>query len=729
MFKLLYLFFIFFNITSYGVEKFNIELNRSEKKWIKSYKDKKISIYLDNNTGILNYYSNGDKNGLFPSIINLLEEKTGLTFEILNQETKKFEESIYSGLPDIVMGVKNYKKNIKIYNYIDSSIQLDGVIITRNNYPSIEFKGDNCIKKIVYTKNEKMKNKIIQKYGNQINLVLKSNPEEAVKALLSQEADIYIEDFQEALKYLVKNPQKGVKINYLSNALKTNYYIGGKKEFRPLINIIDKNILKSNLTVDFFYEEASSYTKNKLKISRQLKMYIKNKKELKISIPTFEEFPQLYYIDKENKSKGFLVNYFNDLHNIFGLKVKFKRSNENYKFDIDPFILTVNGKRILSYPEKNLITEPYIQIPLLIFNRNKENYIPYFDNLSKYRIGVVKHSFIEKYLLYKGLKENLIELKNIKEVLHSLSSGKIDILIGDLHQIDYFSKLYNIKNLQIAGTIQDKLELNFGIHKNDKTLYFLINSINSEFSYRINNRKKEFFTEKIKLSKDYKISILITLISSLLLKIIYTYLKNAKNTSLKLKKLTISLVGTLENANTFNDEDTGAHIKRIGKYSMFLGKELKLKPSLVEQIGLYASLHDVGKIGIPDNVLKKPGKLTQSEFEIMKNHVEIGYNLMKDLDIGPVALNIIRYHHEKWNGSGYGKGLKGKEIPIEARIVALADVYDALRQERVYKKAFSHEKSIDIIISESGKHFDPQIIEIFIKKNNAFQKIFEQNLN
>lgn len=100
---------------------------------------------------------------------------------------------------------------------------------------------------------------------------------------------------------------------------------------------------------------------------------------------------------------------------------------------------------------------------------------------------------------------------------------------------------------------------------------------------------------------------------------------------------------------------------------------------------------------------------------------------MKDLEISPVALNIVRYHHEKWNGLGYGKGLKGEEIPMEARIVALADVYDALRQERVYKKAFTHEKSVEIIRSESGEHFDPEIVKIFIKKHKYFQRIFEGN--
>jgi len=255
----------------------------------------------------------------------------------------------------------------------------------------------------------------------------------------------------------------------------------------------------------------------------------------------------------------------------------------------------------------------------------------------------------------------------------------------------------------------------------------LINSLNNEFSYRIKEDKNKFFINKIAIAKDYKLSIVITVVSILLLSFVYNHLRKFKNTSMKLKKLTIGLVETLENANTFNDEDTGSHIKRINKYSKFLAKELQLESILIENIGLYASLHDVGKIGIPDNILKKPGKLTVEEFEIMKTHVEIGYNLMKDLEISSVALNIVRYHHEKWNGAGYGKGLKGEEIPIEARIVALADVYDALRQKRIYKDPFTHEKSVEIIRSESGKHFDPKLVEIFIKKHRHFERIFDGN--
>jgi HD-GYP domain-containing protein (c-di-GMP phosphodiesterase class II) len=544
---------------------------------------------------------------------------------------------------------------------------------------------------------------------------------------LSKEADIYIDDLEDALRYLTENPNNNVKLNYLSNTINTEYYTGGKAEFQPLIDIIERIFKNKDLTMKFFHEETLSYTKNKLEISNEIEKYIKNKSKIKVLLPSFEKFPQLYYINGDKGPEGFLNNYFYEINKILGVEIEFERKNIDLDFDVNPFILSVNGEELITENEDILITEPYTQMPLLIFNGSDEGYVPYFDNLKKYRIAVIRNSFIEKYLLYKGLGNSLIRFKNIEEVLTAVSSKKADILIGELQQIDYFSKIYNVRNLQVAGAIQDKLELSFGVPKEDKTLYFLINSLNNKFSYQIKEGKNKFFIQKIEIAKDYKLSIIISVISIFLLSFIYNHLRKFKNTSMKLKKLTIGLVETLENANTFNDEDTGAHIKRLNQYSELLAEELKMANSFVNEIGLYASLHDVGKIGISDNILKKPGKLTEEEFETMKNHVEIGYNLMKDLDISPVALNIVRYHHEKWNGLGYGKGLKEEEIPIEARIVALADVYDALRQERVYKKAFTHEKSVEIIRSESGRHFDPEIVKIFIKKHKNFERIFEGN--
>ena len=536
MYKLLlYIFFIFLSVSAYGAKELNVKLDRSEKKWINANKNKKISIYLDEDRGILNYYLKDEMKGIFPYLIKGLETNTGLKFQIVNEETKDFESSIDDGIPDIVMGVEDYKRNPKIYHYIDKPIELDGVMITRKDYPLIDFREDNSGKTIVYKKGDQIKNKIPQKYRNQIKFISKSSQEEAIKAILSKEADIYIEDYQEALKYLIKHPNNGVKINYLSDVLKTDYYIGGKEEFKPLISIINKIFQKKILTTKFLYNESLDYTRGKLEISKKLEKYLKNKKMIKVLIPSFEEFPQLFYINKNGEREGFLKNYFIEIDKILGLKVEFKKEELDSEIDINPFILSVNGNELIENGQKVLLTEPYVQIPLLIYNNKDDNYIPYFDTLKKYNIGVVKNSFVEKYLIYKRLGNNLIRFESIEEVIKALSSKKVDILIGELQQINYFSSLNGIKNLKVAGIVQDKLELSFGVSKKEEELYFLINSIDSDFAYRITKDRKEFFSKKIELAKDYKLSLFITLISIVLLSIIYNHLRKAKKTSAKLK--------------------------------------------------------------------------------------------------------------------------------------------------------------------------------------------------
>lgn len=169
------------------------------------------------------------------------------------------------------------------------------------------------------------------------------------------------------------------------------------------------------------------------------------------------------------------------------------------------------------------------------------------------------------------------------------------------------------------------------------------------------------------------------------------------------------------------DEDTKNHINRVGSLSGFIAEKLNLAPELIKDIKTYSPLYDIGKIYIPLDILKKPGKLTPEEWEIMKKHTSYAFKLLGNNEYFNTALNIALYHHEKYDGSGYPFGLSEKAIPVEASIVSVVDVYDALRSKRPYKEAFSHEKTMDIIINgderTSPKHFNPHILEVL--KNNS----------
>jgi putative two-component system response regulator len=184
------------------------------------------------------------------------------------------------------------------------------------------------------------------------------------------------------------------------------------------------------------------------------------------------------------------------------------------------------------------------------------------------------------------------------------------------------------------------------------------------------------------------------------------------------------------------DADTGDHLKRVQVFCRLIAEKLRMdinhnnsiNAEYVDNLQKASPLHDIGKVGIRDAVLLKPGKLTPEEFEEMKAHTAIGAKTLEEVyqrysnnQFIKIGIEIARSHHEKWDGSGYPDGLRTEQIPLSARIMALADVYDALRSKRIYKDAYSHEKALKIIVLDSGKHFDPSVTEAFLKVEQEFE--------
>jgi two-component system response regulator RpfG len=184
----------------------------------------------------------------------------------------------------------------------------------------------------------------------------------------------------------------------------------------------------------------------------------------------------------------------------------------------------------------------------------------------------------------------------------------------------------------------------------------------------------------------------------------------------------------LAKAGEYRDEETGNHILRMARYSRLIAEELGLISDHCGLIELAAPMHDIGKIGIPDHILQKPGKLSPEELVIMKTHPLIGFQILQDSPSKYLMMGatIALSHHEKYDGSGYPHGKRGDDIPLEARIVAVADVYDALTSNRPYKKAWTNEDSLAYLTSNSGKHFDPACVEAFVAQYSKIIQIQNQ---
>lgn len=196
------------------------------------------------------------------------------------------------------------------------------------------------------------------------------------------------------------------------------------------------------------------------------------------------------------------------------------------------------------------------------------------------------------------------------------------------------------------------------------------------------------------------------------------------------------LIFSLTKLAAYRSGETGAHLHRVREYCRILGTDLMenqpslgLSRSTVEEIAKVSPLHDIGKVGVPDSILHKPGKLTATEFELMKTHAELGGRLLREVyaQTGSsylfLAYEIAMYHHERWDGSGYPRGLKGEEIPLPARMMALADVFDALVSRRSYKEPFDFDEAVAVVQESKGGHFDPALVESFLRTTAAWRAV------
>lgn len=380
------------------------------------------------------------------------------------------------------------------------------------------------------------------------------------------------------------------------------------------------------------------------------------------------------------------------------------------------YLINIFKEEIIINNIRNIVSKEYVVeniIEKLFYEINKifkiERIGVAFVDYEK-KLIFAEHGFAPNINIRLGPGFNVkIEETNLKNIIKE----KKPIILDDLER--EFEKKPNSKSLLLL-----KEE---GI-KSNITLPLILDNNVFGFLFLSSNKKNYFQKSNLKISNKIAYDLSILLEKSYLTKIIFA-------------KMTNTFAALVEQ----KDNETGNHIIRMVKYSVIISKNLlnhtnpnyKVTTSFIRDIENHASSHDIGKVGIPDAILKKPGKLNEEEWNIMKTHSQKGGDIFASLNEGldgfsksfyKIAENIARYHHEKWDGSGYPKGLKGQEIPLCARIVAIADVFDALSSKRVYKEAFSFDKSVDMIKEQKNKHFDPVLVDIFTDNLKDIKEVY-----
>ncbi|MHB1117364.1 response regulator [Sideroxydans sp.] len=315
----------------------------------------------------------------------------------------------------------------------------------------------------------------------------------------------------------------------------------------------------------------------------------------------------------------------------------------------------------------------------------------------------------------------------------AISSTTDPNAVCDLHRKHH----YDLILLDLQMPIMSGFQVMEGlkeIERGDYLPVLVITAQPDEKLHALKSGAKDF------ISKPFDISEVLARVHNMLeVRLLYKELHNyndlleqrVKERTADLLEGNLETIFTMTRAAEYKDEDTGAHVQRISHYSRELAQRLGLHETFVDRIFIASPMHDIGKIGIPDHILLKPGSFTPEEWQVMKGHAEIGAKILgssKSLYL-MMAAEIALNHHERWDGGGYPGGKHGEAIPLSARIMNICDIYDALRSKRPYKPAFDHQKTMDIIVRGDGRtapqHFDPVIHTVFTKNHEIFREIFE----
>lgn len=665
----------------------------------------------------------GEARGFYPILVSALNQRFNLNLQLRPISGSEIGQRFNTDAYGVYVGVLRTEQRAR--TKLLSSRLFDNEVVAASQTQQISTLEPLRHARVLFRENDATLASVKQRYPDLTFRSLRevASSDEAFRLLSENKADFYINDASEmentARYYVISRPFPELRIPVV---------MAFSPDLRPLreqVNTLISEWFRSGKMRHLLEESKRDYLLSRITLSEAERDWLQQH-HLQVWLPKNENYAPVIWREGQGYH-GIALNMINDMRELLGMKV-------DVQF-IDDYATALRNQqwpvRLLNITESkgDNLTQGQIG-PTIPWHNAYYNLIghPFLwdeESIRNQRIGVLTGSFAQTYLQRRfGEDVTIVNRASVDQLIAAIEDKEIDYILGDLSTLEAALRGNELFRgvLKVAGVTRSEFEIGPWVAP-DHPLHNLLSQVQRLSSFRTQLERQEKPDTLPELTKNsWKMISVILLIASLfsLGMLVMMWRHMQKN-----RLVNRNIVQALEKVNRAHDDETGSHIQRVAKYCGMMARELGLPRRTVHDIEHFASLHDVGKIAVPDRILRKQGKLTPEEFSEMKLHVLKGWRVIQGLGLGHVAENMIHFHHEKWDGSGYPQGLRGEEIPVEARILALADVYDALRQKRIYKPAFSHEEACEVILAGNGRHFDPMLVQLFRRHHLAFQAIFD----
>lgn len=665
----------------------------------------------------------GNYQGLYPRIASMLNERFGYNIQIRPISGEEISQRFNSDSYGLYGGVIRTEE--RAHSKILSSRLFDNEVVAASINQRIYKPEDLHNTRVLFRRNDATEDRVLQRYPElkfrELRLV--DSSDEAFRLLSDDQADFYINDASE-----MDNTARYYQLSRPFPALRITCVFAFSPQLRAIredVNQLINDEYRSGKMRQLILENKRQFLLSRVSVNEAERSWL-SQNALDVWLPRNENYAPLIWRDREGYH-GSAVDMVNDMRDLLHININVHYIDNYYETMLSQNwpvrlvnVVDMHGKS----PRTGMIG-PVVSWHNIYYNRIGQPFLWDEDQIRHQRIGVIKGSFSQFYLQQRYANDiTLVTFATADQLISGIENDRIDYILGDLSTLENTLRGNELFRgvLKVAGITRSEFQIGPWADS-AHPLHGLLTQVHRLSSYRTQLERPDEPTHFPELTRNtlkiISALLLITVIFSLcLLVMMWRHVRQNRIVNR-------NIVQALEKVNSAHDDETGSHIQRVAKYCGLLARALKLPRRTARDIENFASLHDVGKIAVPERILRKAGPLTPDEFDEMKRHTVKGWRIIQGLSLGQVAENMIHFHHEKWDGSGYPEGLRGEQIPLEARILALADVYDALRQKRVYKPSFSHEKAVQIIEEGNGRHFDPQLVALFRQHQDVFARIYD----